>query len=184
MTRDTAYQILTKYLTNDKLLKHSLATEAVMRALAFRLNQNTEDWGLAGLLHDADYDRAKGHPELHGVELFKLEPNSIPSQVEHAIQAHNSEYTNVKPTSLLDFALLCCDELTVIIMKIAQDTKEKQLPLITPDIIMNKLKDKHFAKHAHKEHVYLAESKLGITTDDLVHLTLSSMQAIHTQLGL
>jgi len=184
MTRETAYQILTKYLKNDKLLKHSLATESVMRALAYRLNQSTEEWGLAGLLHDADYDRTKGHPELHGLELFKLEPNSIPSHVEHAIQAHNSEFTHIKPTSPLDFALLCCDDLTVIIMYLALKTKEKKLSEITSEIILTKLKDKHFAKDANKEHIYLSESKLGIPTAELITIALRSMQAIHTTLGL
>ena len=66
MTRETAYQILTKHLTNPNLLKHCLAAEATMRALAPKFNGDVDEWGITGLLHDADYEKAKGHPEQHG----------------------------------------------------------------------------------------------------------------------
>jgi len=184
MTRETAYQMLTKYLKNDKLLKHSLAVEAVMQHLATRLNSDPMEWGITGLLHDADYDRTKGRPELHGKELFKLEPNSIPTNVEHAILAHNSEFTKTQPTTALDWALICCDELTLIVMKIASSSKSQTLAGITPTDILEKLRQKNFAKEAHKENIYQCETKLTIPLTEFVTICYTAMTQIHEQLGL
>ena len=182
MTRETAYQILTKYLKNDKLIKHSLAVEEVMKVLAFHLGGNPDEWGITGLLHDADYDRTKGHPELHGKELFKLEPNSIPTTVEHAILAHNSEFTKVQPTTPLDFALYCCDELTLIIMKLGMSTKSKKITELTPNDLLGRLRQKNFAKDAHKEHIYACVTKLKIPFEEFVTITLKAMQGIQQTL--
>lgn len=184
MTRDTAYQILTKHLSNKTLLAHSLAVEAVMQALSVKFKDDPEMWGIAGLLHDADYEKAKGNPDKHGYLLFELEPNTIPSIIEHAIKAHNFEETHVAPESPMDFALYCCDELTGIIAAVAWGTKDKKLAGVTTEVILEKLKDKDFAKGAKKEKIYLCEDKLGIPLDQFVSLTLKAMQAIHEQLGL
>jgi predicted hydrolase (HD superfamily) len=184
MTRATAYQILTKYLTNPQLIKHSLATEATMRSLAPRFAGDVEDWGITGLLHDADYEKAKGHPEKHGLLLFKLEPNSIPTNVQHAIEAHNFAFTNIKPTSSLDWALYCSDELTALIMTITLSTKSQQLAGLTPDDIIQKIRQKNFEKNANKESVYLCESKLNIPAPEFIAMALKAMQAIHEVLGL
>lgn len=184
MTRDTALQILRKYVTNDKIIKHSLATEAVMSALAARVGADILEWGITGLLHDADYDRAKGHPELHSLELFKLEPNSIPTPVQHAIQAHNILYTNVRPVSMLDWALTCCDDLTLFIMAAAQKQKEKALASLTPEIILELLNNKGFAKGAKRDMILLCEEKLGIKLNDFIAINLKAMQGIHEQLGI
>src|ERR1035437_8871603 len=99
MTRSEAYTILTKYLKNQNLLKHSLATEVTMKALYKRLTTKgtynpakEEDWGMTGLLHDADYEMSKGHPEKHGLLLFEKEKDTIPEEIAYAIKAHNYEY--------------------------------------------------------------------------------------------
>ena len=95
MTRDLAYLILNKYLTNKNLIKHCLATEATMRALARYYKEDEDKWGITGLLHDADYEMSKGYPEKHGLLLFEKEVNTIPSDIAHAIKAHNYQYTKV-----------------------------------------------------------------------------------------
>lgn len=184
MTRDTAYYILTKHLKNPVLLKHSLATEAVMRALAPQFKDDPDTWGITGLLHDADYEAAKGHPEKHGMLLFKLEPNEIPSVIEHAIKAHNFEETHIQPESPMDWAMYCCDELTGIIMSIAQTLKSKKIADVSSDIILEKLQDKNFAKDAHKEKILLCEEKLGIPLREFIQTTLKTMQGIHEELSL
>src|SRR5437868_3683522 len=107
-TRDSAYALVRKYLTNPNLIKHSLAAEATMKALYKRLipkdNQNSHDeitWGITGLLHDADYEMAKGKPEVHGLLLFEKEPNSIPPDISYAIKSHNYQMTKIEPRSLM-----------------------------------------------------------------------------------
>src|SRR5260221_1369801 len=196
MTRNTAYAILSKYLSNQNLLKHSLAAEATMRALAKRLSADTDEWGITGLLHDADYEKAKGHPEKHGLLLFELEPNSIPSNIQHAIESHNYEYTKVMPESKMDWAITCCDQLTGLIVAAAlihparnasqgdAGGPDKKLASLTPEFIMNRMKHKDFAKSAKREPIYLCEEKLGIPLNEFVEITLKAMQGISDQLGL
>lgn len=184
MTRQTAWEILQKYLTNPILLQHSLATEAVMRTLAMRYKEDPEEWGIVGLLHDADYEKSKNHPEEHGLLLFKLEPNAIPTVIEHAISSHNYAYTKVLPDSRMDWAITCCDELTSIITAIAQTTPEKKLANVSMQLVLDRLKDVHFAKEADRKNIYLCEEKLGISLPEFVGITLSAMQGIHDQLGL
>lgn len=184
MTRQSAYQILTKYLTNPNLIKHSLAAEAVMRALAVRLKSDPEVWGITGLLHDADYDRAKGHPEEHGLLLFKLEPNTIPSNIEYAIKAHNFEYTKFQPKSLMDWSIYCCDQLTGLIVAAALVHPDKKLVSITPEFIMKRMSEKSFAKGARREPIYLCQEKLGIPLQEFVTIALAAMQTIAPELGL
>ncbi|SRR5260221_1665686 len=184
MTRQTAYQILTKHLTNPNLIKHSLAAEATMRALALRLGGGVEEWGITGLLHDADYDKSKGHPEKHGMLLFKLEPNSIPTNIEHAIQAHNYEFTNVIPKNTLDWAITCCDQLTGLIVAAALIHPDKKLASLTTEFVLNRMKQKDFAKGAKRDPIYLCTEKLKIPLEEFVTITLKAMQDIHEELGL
>src|SRR5438105_13277565 len=102
MTRDEAYQLLTKYLSNKNLIKHSLAAEASMKALYKRLTppekQNASDeetWGIVGLLHDVDYEEAQkaGKVDEHGTLNLIKEKNEIPPDTLHAIQSHAFEYS-------------------------------------------------------------------------------------------
>lgn len=184
MTRETAYQILQKHLSNPNLLKHCLAAEVTMRALAPKFNGNVDDWGITGLLHDADYDKSKGHPEKHGLLLFELEPNSIPSLIEHAIKAHNFDDTGVMPETPMDWAIYCCDQLTGLVVACALVTPNKKLADVTVEFVLKKLRQKDFAKGAKREPIYLCEEKLGIPLQEFVSLTLKAMQGIHEEIGL
>lgn len=184
MTRETAYKILTKHLSNPNLIKHCLAAEAAMRALAPSFDADPNVWGITGLLHDADYDKSKGHPEEHGLLLFQLEPNSIPSVIEHAIKAHNYEETHVKPESPMDWAIYCCDQLTGLIVAAALVHPDKKLMSVSVDFVLNRMKQKDFAKGARREPIYLCEEKLGIPLRDFVELVLVAMQGVHKELGL
>jgi predicted hydrolase (HD superfamily) len=184
MNRETAYQILMKYLTNRNLIKHSLAAEATMRALARSCNENEEVWGITGLLHDADYEMSKGHPEQHGLILFEKEPNSIPPDIAHAIKSHNFTYTNVLPETKLDWAITCCDQLTGLIVAAALVHPDRKLQALTVDFIMKRLKQKDFAKGADRKPIYLCREKLGIPLENFISIALSAMQEISNQLEL
>ena len=91
ITRDEGLKLVISMLTNPNLVKHCLAVEAIMRALALKFNEDPEEWGLVGLLHDADYEMSKNQPEKHGLLLFETEPDSIPKDIAHAIKAHNPD---------------------------------------------------------------------------------------------
>ncbi len=191
LSREEAYQILTKYVKTPNLIKHCLATEAVMKALYRRLYQGTpldpkteEEWGITGLLHDADYEMSKGHPEKHGLLLFEKEPNKIPEHIAYAIKAHNYEKTLVVPKNLLDWSIACCDQLTGLIVAAALIHPEKKLAPLTPEFVLNRFHEKSFARGADRRSILKCEEKLQIPLEEFVEITLNAMKSISDQLGL
>lgn len=194
MTREEAYKALTKYLINKNLIKHCLAAEAVMKALYSHLklrNPNessfakatTDTWGIVGLLHDADYELSKGHPEKHGLLLFEKEKD-IPQNIEHAIKSHNFENTKVLPKSFMDWAITCCDQLTGLIVACVLVHPYKKLASLTPEFILKRMKEKSFAKGADRRPILMCEEKLGIRLKEFVEINLKAMQSISKDLGL
>ena len=191
MNREKAYQILTTYLKNKNLIKHSLAAEAVMKALARKLEIrnskseiNEHTWGIVGLLHDADYELSKGHPEKHGILLFQKIPNTIPDDIAHAIKSHNYENTKVQPQSLMDWGITCCDQLTGLIVACALVHPDKKLISLTPEFILKRMKEKSFAKGAARKPILMCEEKLGIPLKEFVEINLKAMQSTSKDLEL
>src|SRR5438034_6718898 len=171
MTRDEAYSILIKYLTNKNLIKHCLACEVTMRALAKRFHEDEDVWGITGLLHDADYELSKDMPKKHGLLLFEKETN-IPENIAHAIKSHNYEMTKVQPETKMDWAIYCTDQLTGLIVATALIHPDKKLASLTPEFILKRMNEKSFAKGARREPILLCEEKLGIPLPEFVALTL------------
>lgn len=189
MIREEAYKILIKYLQNKNLIKHCLACEAVMKTLYKRLNQNFDandqnKWGLVGLLHDADYELTKDNFQKHGLMLFEKEPNAIPKDIAQAIKAHNFEMTKVEPVSLMDWSIAICDQLTGFIVASALVHPEKKLAPLNVDFILNRMKEKSFARGVNREPIKLCEEKLGIPLNEFIDIALKAMQSISNELGL
>lgn len=192
MNRETAYGLLTKYLTNKNLIKHCLACEAAMKAIYRHLHEKDfnkskeETWGITGLLHDADYELAQNEGKLdrHGLLLFEKEPNAVPQKIAHAIKAHNFEHTKILPENDMDWAIACVDQLTGLIVAAALIHPGKKLELLTADFIRKRMHEKSFARGADRTAILLCEEKLGIPIHNFIAITLKSMQSIHEILEL
>ena len=183
MDRNEALALIKKHVKSKNLIKHMLATEAVMRGLAARLNQDEDLWGLAGLLHDIDYDETAKSPEKHslvGAEMLK--DLGLPNALVHAVQVHN-EYHGIPRESLLDKALFAVDPLTGLIVAAALIHPEKRLSSIDVPFIMHRFKESSFAKGANREQIK-ACSELGLDLEEFVDIGLKSMQSISEDLGL
>lgn len=189
MTRQEAFQTLQVYVKAPNLIRHHLAVEAAMRAIAryhsaHTKNQvNEEMWALAGLLHDADYELTRNTPEKHTLYLEERIGNSLPKEVMYAIKAHNYKYTNVAPVSAMDWALYTCDELTGFVIASALIQKDKKLSSVSVEFIQKKLKDESFAKSVDRAQIYACEQSLKVPAAAYIGIVLSSMQAIATTLG-
>lgn len=191
-SREEAYQLLTTYLSNPNLIKHSLACEASMKGIyrhahASDYNKHVEsDWGITGLLHDVDYELAQKENKLdqHGLLIFEKEPGVIPQHIAHAIQAHNFENTKVLPAKDMDWAIACVDQLTGLIIAVALVRPEKSLAAVDIDAVMKKFNQASFAKGASREAIQRCGEKLGIPLEKFISITLTSMQSIHGELGL
>ncbi|MFH0773247.1 MAG: lysine--tRNA ligase [bacterium] len=185
-TREKAlFLIQTKLAPN--VLKHSLAVEAVMKALAKHFHEDEVLWGITGLLHDADWEETKLTPELHAiktVELLKKEGETN-AQLLDAILAHNFDYNKQKePGSPLDWSLSTCDSLTGLITATALILPNKKLAEVTPGAVLKKFKNKGFAARTNREMIQKCEDKLGIPLADYVSIALQAMKGIADALGL
>ena len=193
MTRDEAYQLLTKYMKNKNLIKHSLAAEATMRAIYKHLTpkdeqtaEDEEKWGITGLLHDIDYEVAQEKNQLnkHGKLLFENGEVKLPQDIEHAIRAHNYTMTGTDPENQMDWAIATCDQLTGLITACALVRPDKKLASVTVDSVQKKFGQKAFAAGADRATIAFCEEKLNIPLPTFIELSLTAMQDISDDLGL
>jgi len=189
MTRDDAYQILRSMVKNENLIKHHLAAEAAMKALYKRLTPKQipgeeADWGIVGLLHDADYELCKNHPERHTLVLEERIGDKLNPRLMQAIKSHNWQNNGVVPKSKLDWSIYCCDELTGLIIAAALIHPEKRLDFLTVDFVMKRFNEPSFAKGANRTQILMCEKELTIPLTEFVEIVLKAMQGISGELGL
>lgn len=185
-TREEAYALLYEWVESESLRRHMIAVEAALRAYARHFNQDEALWGLTGLLHDLDYERypnmddtENGHPRT---ELRLFRERGYPAELIHAVEAH-ATFLGVPSESLLDKALLACDELTGLLMACAYVRPDRDLRNVELKSVKKKWKDKAFtAAIDRQENQHFIEA-LGVPFDEHVQRVLSAMQAIAPELG-
>ncbi|MDI6739746.1 MAG: HDIG domain-containing protein [Candidatus Edwardsbacteria bacterium] len=181
MQRDEAKALVEQTIPNKNLQKHMLAAEACMRALAVHFGEDAGKWGLAGLLHDLDYDQTVNDFGNHGrITAKMLEGKGVPDDVIHAIQAHPG---HVKVESKMDFALYAIDPVTGLIVAATLMHPSKKLANVDAGFIMKRYKEKRFAAGANREQIATCD-RLGLSLDDFVGKCLAAMQGIAGELGL
>ncbi|AVX19753.1 HDIG domain-containing protein [Carboxydocella sporoproducens DSM 16521] len=183
MDRIEAVQLMEKYVTNTNLRKHCLAAEFVMRRLARHFGEDKKIWGLAGLLHDIDYDQTKDDPARHsqvGADL--LAELGLPEEVVYAVRVHN-EYHGLPRLSRLDKALYSVDPTTGLIVAGALIRPEKKLAAVDVPFLVNRFHEKSFARGANREQIQ-ACTELGLSLEEFLGLALEAMQEHSEELGL
>ncbi len=184
MDRQQALDLFHMHVRADNLKKHCLATEAVMRALAERLDEPAELWGIVGLLHDLDYEETADQPTEHGLKTAAILANrGLPPGVISAIKAHNAEALGVERRSKLDFALTCAESITGLVVATALVYPDKRLASVKPKSILKRMKQKDFARRVNRDQVRLCE-EIGVELADFADLSLRAMQGISDELGL
>jgi predicted hydrolase (HD superfamily) len=156
LTRDEAWQLLLDWTPSPRLRIHARAVELVLRDLATRLGEDVEEWGLAGLLHDADYDR---WPEEHPKKIVAWLEERGEGGIAHAVSAHYTRW-NVPYESKLDRALLASDEITGFVMAAAL-VRPTRTAGLEPKSVTKKLKDKAFAAGVDRDEVAAGLRMLG-----------------------
>jgi putative nucleotidyltransferase with HDIG domain len=152
-----------------------------MRAVAARLGHAPETWGLAGVLHDLDYELTEKSPELHTTETVKmLEGTGLPPEIIHAIQAHAGKVACERP---IDWAIFSIDPLTGLIIAAALMHPSKKLKAIDLDFVKRRYKEKSFARGARREEIEECRN-LGLDLDEFISLCIEAMQGIDSDLGL
>ncbi len=181
--REIAWALLCEYTKNPSLLKHGLAVEAVMRALAHQHAEDAELFGLVGLLHDFDYER---FPEIgqHTIEGGKiLLEHGFADVIVRAIRSHVTE-NGLSRDSLLERGIYASDELTGFVVAVTLVKPNKSLSEVSASSVKKKLKDKGFARGVNRQDVYEGVAGLGVTLEDYVVFIIEALKPHATVLGL
>ena len=181
--RAAAWSVLTEFTKSESLRKHARAVEASMRAYALRYGADPETWGIAGMLHDFDYEmhpRAPHHP-MKGGEI--LRSRGVPDDVIYAILAH-ADYSGMPRVALLDRALYACDELTGFVHACALVRPGRVVAGLEPASVRKKLKDKAFARTVNRDDVYRGATELGVDLDAHIAFVVVALTEIAPEIGL
>ncbi len=180
-TRDEALTLLHEWVENEGLINHMKAVEAAVRQYAREMGEDEEVWGIAGLLHDLDWEKYPDEHPLRAVD--ELRSRGYSEEVLHAILAHRPDFTNVQPESKLDRVLMACDELTGLINATAL-VRPTGIADLTPKSVKKKMKDKAFAAGVDREDVRRGAELLDVDLDTHIANVIRAMQEISDELGL
>ena len=187
-TRADALTLVHEYTASDSLRKHMLAVEAAMRAYADKQGEDVERWGLAGLIHDFDYERfpndAQSATEEHPAEGVRiLRELGWPEDILDAILGH-AQYSGVPRVSAMSKTLFAVDELTGLITATALVRPSKSVHEVEARSVRKKMKDKAFARGVSRDDVIQGAEALGVDLDEHIAFVIGAMQRSAGALGL
>ncbi|MCX6738409.1 MAG: HDIG domain-containing protein [Candidatus Parcubacteria bacterium] len=184
MNREEAYKLLKENLFNNNLLKHCLAVEAIMRGLAQRLGGDVDKWGIAGLLHDIDYEKTKDDPINHSLVGAEMLKNlGFDNEIVEAIKTHNEAH-NILPEGMMAKSLFVCDPMSGLIVASVLVLPSKKITELNTDNVLNRFKEKAFARGANREIIKQCEPLLGLSLEEFTNISLESMKGIDKELEL
>ncbi len=182
LTREAAWKLFSDWTETVSLQKHGRAVEVVMRSAAHKYGCGTEDeerWGIAGLLHDADYEK---WPDNHPDKTVNWLKDQGEHEIAHAISAHYTKW-NVPYETQLDRALLACDELTGFIVACCL-VRPEGIRTLESSSVKKKLKDKAFAAKVEREEVHAGVKLLGVELDEHIRFIIEALKPHAEELGI
>ena len=187
-TRADALALVHEYTASDSLRKHMLAVEAAMRAYGEKQGEEVERWGLAGLIHDFDYERypnaAQSATEEHPAEGVRiLRARGWPEDILDAILGH-AQYSGVPRVSAMSKTLFAVDELTGLITATALVRPSRSVHEVEAKSVRKKMKDKAFARGVSRDDVIQGAEALGVDLDEHIAFVIGAMQRSAAALGL
>lgn len=182
LTRENAYTLLSEYTKNDSLIKHALSVEQAMKAYARKYGENEERWGIAGLLHDFDYEMypsLEDHP-FKGMEI--LTQKGYPQDIIDAVAGH-AEHTGVKRESMMAKTLFAVDELCGFLLACAYVRPDKSIANVQVKSVKKKLKDKSFARAVNREDITKGIEEMGVDPSEHIQFVIDALAEISDDLG-
>ena len=183
LTRQEAWELLTKYTKTPSLQKHALAVEAVMKHFAKLNNEDVEKWGVVGLLHDLDYEQ---FPEEHCHKVVEImQEKGIDDFYIHAVCSHGYGIcSDVKPEHIMEKVLFTIDELTGLINALCLMRPSKSVLDLEVKSVKKKFKDKSFASGVNRQIVKDGCEMLGMSLDEVIKETIEGMKTEAEAIGL
>jgi len=182
-TRDEAFELLKTYNSSPGLIRHALTVEGVMRYFADKYDEDTEMWGIVGLVHDIDYEM---YPEAHCQKAKEILSNSgWPEAYVRAVVSHGwGICSDVKPETRLEKTLYAVDELTGLIASAALVRPSKSVMDIKAKSVKKKWKDKRFAAGVDRTIIDKGAEMLEMERTDLITDTIAGMRTVAERIGL
>ena len=181
--RDQVVELLGQRVASEHLRRHMLATEAIMRAVAARLGEDPDLWGLAGLAHDLDSEETEHDFTQHGLGAAQaLRDAGAPEAAAHAVAAHNPD-PGVTADTPMDVALIAADQLSGLITAAALVRPDTALAGVQPKSVRKRYREGAFARGVDRASIARC-AELGIELDDFIAVGLEAMQGIAPELGL
>lgn len=183
MDRDSAWGLVKEFATSESLLKHCISVEAVMRAYARKVGENEEVWGIAGMLHDFDWDVCPSEEEHPQYGAAILRERGYPEEIVRAILSHGN-HTGIPRETLMEKALFAVDELSGFVTAVALVRPSKSLADTNARSVRRKMKDKAFARNVSRDDLVQGAEELGVELDELIEFVADALKPVAPELGL
>ena len=183
MDRDQTLDFLGRHVKTEMLMKHLLSVEASMRGYAAKFAEDQDRWGIAGLLHDFDWEicpTPKDHPK-YGAGI--LREHGYPEDIVRAVLTHG-DHTDIKRESLMEHTLFAVDELSGFVRAVALVRPSKCLDDVSPRSVKRKMKDKGFAQNVNRGDLVRGAEELGVDLDEHITFVVESMKPVSELIGL
>ncbi len=184
MERLEALLLLKKYVKNEKMIIHSIESEAVMRSLAKKLGENEKKWALAGLLHDIDVEMTNADPKIHGLQSAEiLKKYDIDDEIIDAIMMHNEIATGKQRHTKFQHALAAGETITGLIHATTLVYPEKKISNVKTSSVVKRMNEKLFAASVKRQNIMECEL-IGINLNEFAELSINAMKEISNEIGL
>lgn len=184
ISREKAIGLINRYIKNPNMIKHCLASEAVLGALAERLGEDKGKWAMAGLLHDIDVELTNADLRVHGLEAVKiLREQGVDEDIVESIKLHNEIACKEKRGRPFHYALAAGETITGLIIAVALVYPDKKLASVKSKSIVKRMKEKSFAASVNRDIIKECE-QINISLAEFAELALRAMQSISDSLGL
>jgi len=184
LSREIAIARLQEYVKNEKTVVHCLASEAVMRALARKLGEDEDRWGLTGLLHDIDVEETNADPKVHALKAAEfLEDLKLDEEMLDAIRMHNDEATGLPRSTRFQHALAAGETITGLIYATTLVYPDKKIASVKYKSVRKRMKEKAFAASVSREHILECE-EIGVPLDEFIQLSVDAMREVSEAIGL
>ena len=182
-TREDAFALLQEYNTEESLIRHALAVEGVMRHFAEKFGEDSEKWGVIGLVHDLDYQQ---YPDQHCTKTAEiLESRQWPKEYIRAVVSHGwGICSDVEPMEKMEKVLYAVDELTGLVATTALVRPSRSVMDVEPKSVKKKWKDKSFAAKVNREIIQRGAEMLSMELSELFRETIAGMRQVAEQIGL
>lgn len=183
MTKEKAIEMLRKYIKNENLIKHCIASYSVMRKVAEKLGEDIDKWSLAGLLHDIDVEITNGITEHTKKAVDILKEIGIDNDIIEAIKMHNPDAWGFKSEEKFHTALRAAETITGLIVAVALIMPDKKLSSVKVESVLKRFKEKRFAAGANRDTILECE-KIGIPLNEFIEVSLNAIKEVSAELGL